>query len=680
MLLINNEEKIMRQQALLWFRFILPTFLLLFAGVVPAATAGKQVHPTKISSQIRTIRDTFVRKGLPGVRKLIQGRRVVLETDRIEIVLEFKQGTGINGNLIRQFGGSVGHRYRNRLVVKLPLDRIPELSTALPGLEKIRLPYRPFEVAESEGVSIMGATDHHAIGVTGSGVKVAIIDLGFQNLTTAQNAGEVPANVTTVDYTGSGIQATTKHGTAVAEVIHDMAPDAQLYLLKIGNDVDLGNAKDYCITHGIRVINHSVAWFGAAFYDGTGPICDIANDAYNHGILWVNAAGNYGNMHYQGTMTDTDNDRKHEFTPNDEALSFHDNVGVTLQIIMDWDAYPTTYDDYDLFLYDIDPDTNPGAQVVASSQNNQGPTWAGQPYENLVYTAPASATYYLVIKKKTTGDADHALSVFFLNVSSLEYRNRENSLAQPADATGVLAAGAVNLTDNLRGYSSRGPTNDGRIKPDVTATDGVTNSIYGTFYGTSAASPHTAGAAALLLEQDPTLTVSQLMNRLESETIDLGSSGKDNLYGAGRISLDADGDGLIHDLELQYGANPLVRNTDSDGLLDGEEVLTYNTDPVQWDTDGDSFSDGEEVTGFSDPLNPQSVPQAIIGDIAPHGNPDGTVDAADAMIALRIASGLITPTALDLGRGDIYPQGNPDGVIDLSDALLIMRKAMGITK
>jgi len=702
MILITDERKIMQKKTHLPVCYTPLILLILFSAAAAAPGAGRPVQRARISPRISAIREAFVQKGLAGVKDYIRGRRVVLEADRIETVLEFKNDSSIDRNLVTRFGGRVMRQYRNRLLVKLPLSRITEFASVLPNLEEIRLPYRPFEVTESQGVSIMGAADHHALGVTGKGVKVAIIDLGFQNLASAQNAGEIPANVVTVDYTGTGIQNTTKHGTAVAEVVHDMAPDAELYLLKVGNDVDLGNAKDYCIAKGIQVINHSVAWLGAAFYDGTGPICDIANDAYNNGILWANAAGNYGNTHYQATMTDSNNDKKHEFGNNDQALSFYANGGATIQIILSWDAYPYTVDDYDLYLYNVDPDVNSGASAVASSTNSQGPVWAGQPYEEIVYTAPASGTYYMVIQKKATRDADHPLSVFFFNVSSLEYKNKESSLAQPADATGVLAAGAVNTSDTLRGYSSRGPTNDGRTKPDVTATDGVANSVYGTFSGTSAASPHTAGAAALLLEQDPTLTVGRLMTRLESETIDLGSGGKDNLYGSGRISLDADGDDLVHDLEIQYGTDPLVQDTDGDGLLDGEEVLIYGSDPtladsdsdslydgnevhlygtnpVLWDTDGDGFSDGEEIAGFSDPLDPQSLPQAGKGDIAPHGAPDGTVDVADAMVALRIASGLLAPTSSDLARGDVFPRGTPDGVIDLSDVLLILRKAMGIT-
>ena len=125
----------------------------------------------------------------------------------------------------------------------------------------------------------------------------------------------------------------------VTEVVHDMAPGAQLYLLKVDNEVDLGNAEEYCIANGIDIINHSVGWFLVAFYDGTGVIDDIANEAYAHGILWVNSAGNSANTHYYATLTDTDGDRRHEFAPGDEALDFLANGDTTVEIAVSWDAY-----------------------------------------------------------------------------------------------------------------------------------------------------------------------------------------------------------------------------------------------------------------------------------------------------------------------------------------------------
>jgi len=69
----------------------------------------------------------------------------------------------------------------------------------------------------------------------------------------------------------------------------------------------------------------------------------------------------------------------------------------------------------------------------------------------------------------------------------------------------------------------------------------------------------------------------------------------------------------------------------------------------------------------------------VLGDIAPHGSPDGIVNVSDALLAIRMAAKLIVPTQLDLGRGDVAPPGSPDGMITIQDALLIMRKAAGLT-
>jgi len=71
------------------------------------------------------------------------------------------------------------------------------------------------------------------------------------------------------------------------------------------------------------------------------------------------------------------------------------------------------------------------------------------------------------------------------------------------------------------------------------------------------------------------------------------------------------------------------------------------------------------------------------GDVAPLGNPDGVVNVGDALVALRFALLLETPTAEDIAHGDVAPldaqnKPNPDGAITVGDALVILRKALGI--
>jgi subtilisin family serine protease len=579
-------------------------------GAGPIAARGARLGP-----ELAALHAAFLEGGPGAAANLARQRGIAMERERVLVVLEFAEGGPVDADSATALGAEVVRRYRHLLLARVPFDRLAAVAGGVEGLVRMRLPFRPRPVTESQGVGITGAGDYHALGLDGSGVKVAVIDLGFIDLSAAQSAGELPAGAIAVDFTGTGIETTEKHGTGVAEVVYDMAPGAQLYLLKIDNEVELGNAKDYCIANGIRVINHSVAWFLDAFYDGTGIVDDIANDAYANGILWVNAAGNYAGTHYQATLTDADNDTRHEFAANDEALSFTAGGGNTIEVLLNWDAYPTTSVDYDLFLYNVDPDLNSGATPVASSTYTQGPggsQW--YPVEDLVYTAPASGTYYLVIKKKATSDTNLPLEVFFLQAGSLEHKTTGSSVTQPADAAGVLAVGAVNLSDSLRSYSSRGPTNDGRTKPDVTAPDGVANWTYGSFGGTSAASPHVAGAAALVLDQSPSLTVQGLWDILEIDTVDLGAAGKDDLYGSGRISLDADDDGVIHDLDnCPLTANTSQLDGDGDQMGDACDNCPGDANADQLDTDGDGMGDVcDQCPGFDDAVDADldTVPDA----------------------------------------------------------------------
>ena len=99
-------------------------------------------------------------------------------------------------------------------------------------------------------------------------------------------------------------------------------------------------------------------------------------------------------------------------------------------------------------------------------------------------------------------------------------------------------------------------------------------SLSSAFWGTSAASPHATGAAALLLAANPGMTPAQLRAALPAAVKDVSTAGFDYRTGSGRISLDADGDGLNHDMELAYGTSPTLADTDGDGLTDGQEIQT----------------------------------------------------------------------------------------------------------
>jgi len=116
------------------------------------------------------------------------------------------------------------------------------------------------------------------------------------------------------------------------------------------------------------------------------------------------------------------------------------------------------------------------------------------------------------------------------------------SLAEPADHPLVLTLGALRTVSDdaataAAAFSSRGPTNDGRLKPDLLAPTGLPGASISGFAGTSASAPHAAGAAALLREALPSADRAALVRELRGRAIDIGAPGLDVETGAGLLSL-----------------------------------------------------------------------------------------------------------------------------------------------
>lgn len=133
---------------------------------------------------------------------------------------------------------------------------------------------------------------------------------------------------------------------------------------------------------------------------------------------------------------------------------------------------------------------------------------------------------------------------------------------------------------------------------------------------------------------------------------------------------DADNDGLLNTEEANYQTNPLVDDTDVDGLLDGAEVNVHGTDPTRPDTDSDGVSDGDEVNIYNIDPNVSNL-----GDVGPRGNPDNQLNAADMVIMTQLVTDAVTPTALETTLADI----NNDSQINAGDLLLLQQAVLNGT-
>ncbi len=113
-----------------------------------------------------------------------------------------------------------------------------------------------------------------------------------------------------------------------------------------------------------------------------------------------------------------------------------------------------------------------------------------------------------------------------------------SSPGYPAGYPNVMAVGAININDQRAGFSNYGPHLDvGAPSPGILTTSHQgTTSYDSNFGGTSAASPHVAGLAALVLSVDPSLTPDEVRQVINDNADDLGAAGFDNFFGHGRIN------------------------------------------------------------------------------------------------------------------------------------------------
>src|SRR3990170_3209779 len=507
----------------------------------PPAT---EKHP-KLDSQLVAVASATGTKGVVDGLRVAAEHRLAISGVSVQVVVRASGNRSAARDAIQTAGGRVEAEYADLVQAFVPvsaLRKLAELST----VGYVGQPSLP--VADSltdEAVAATNAGAWQSAGLSGAGVKVGIIDLGFIGYAAAQASGDLPASLTTADFGCGGVATTTDHGSAVAEIVHKMAPAAQLYLICIASLVNLGQAKDYAIAQGIKIVNHSVGWFNTSRGDGTGAAGTpdaIVADARANGILWVNAAGNEAQQHWSGTFGDTDANRWHEFAPGDELDQLSISAGSGVCIYLKWDDWPATAQDFDLYLFRLADLSASVANSTNSQVGSQAPT------EQLCYTNTTGVSQpFGIAIRDFNATATPRFDFFIYGAATLQYVVAAGSVVEPASSPNTMAAGAICWqNDALQSYSSQGPTIDGRVKPDIAGQDATSSSIYGSasgctggFTGTSAGAPHVTGAAALVAQANPTFTPVQIQSFLESRAVDLGTPGEDNLYGSGKLWLGA---------------------------------------------------------------------------------------------------------------------------------------------
>ena len=427
----------------------------------------------------------------------------------------------------------------------------------------------------SEGAALHGAPVWNAAGYTGAGVKIGIIDFGFEGFANLMGS-EAPTTVQARCYEDIGMHTSNLsdceqdggHGTAVTETVFDIAPDATYYVSNPGTWGDLQSATEWMVANDVDVINHSISWIWTGRGDGISPFTfgplvtvDIAVDG---GITWLNSAGNGARRAWYSSFNDPDRDNVHSFASGDECNNLTLEPGDEILAQLRWsDIWLGASRDLDITLNRV---TSSGNFPVAASTNNQFGDIDHIPHELISYASESGGEYCLEVNQWGPKRPEW-LQMQVWGIRELEHHTNSYSITSPAESKnpGMLAVGATRYSDTstIEFFSSQGPTPDGRIKPEIVGVDGGQTATYrsgerpeGRFYGTSQASPHIAGLAALVKQRFPDYTPVQIAEYLKSNAEARGTV-PNNTWGYGFAQLPSDVPSIIPTPTLTPTATPI---------------------------------------------------------------------------------------------------------------------------
>ena len=465
-----------------------------------------------------------------------------------------------------------------------PYGNIDERATRIraairPALISAPAPNSPLGIGSvtSEGDTTHGAfVARGTFNVDGTGIKIGVLSDGVSSLAVSQSTGDLGPVTVLTGQGGSGDE-----GTAMLEIIHDLAPGAQLYFATAINGLPqfAQNIRDLR-TAGCDIILDDVGYFvESPFQDGqtsaivspnnSGLATQAVNDVVASGALYFSSAANSGNLNdgtsgtWEGDFADggtvglVPGGKVHDFDPTAAVAQSDTITGSGILTNLHWsDPLGASNNDYDLFIL-----TSTGTDVIGSSTNIQNGTQ--DPYE-AIFFAP---TGYRVVILQKTGAANRFLHLA-TNRGQLTFGTQGETHGHNAasGAYGVAAVCAVcvypeafSSSNQVETFSSDGPrriffggdgspitpgnvsSTGGSVlqQPLITAADGAAVSGAGgfprLFYGTSAAAPHAAAIAALLKSANPALLPVQLKIALTGTAIDIEGPGTDRDSGAGIV-------------------------------------------------------------------------------------------------------------------------------------------------
>ena len=473
--------------------------------------------------------------------------------------------------------GAANTAIAGRLVsARIPIAAIPSLEGVAP-LRFARQAVSKTNIGEvsSQGDHAMGAdVARSTFGLDGSGVTVGVLSDSFDcqgGAGSDMGSGDLPP---TVAEPVAEVCPGSDEGRAMLQIVHDVAPGANLaFATSMGGQAAFAANIRALRDAGAKVMVDDMIYLAEPMFQD-GVIAQAVDDVAASGVSYFSAAGNEGRFGYD-----------HAFVPGQfiSGAGIAHNFGGTIlqrisgpsgsqfRIVLQWDSPffsvsgpPGTPTDLDIYL--LGSDGAGGFVVVAAAANNN---IGGDPVEILgpiTCSNPQCVGFIMIVQFSgpTPGRIKYVIFPSGGN-PSLSPAINSGTIYGHANAEGAIAVGAANYktSTTLETFSSRGTTpvlfdtagnllsqpDLRQFKPEIVAPDGVDTTFLGfdngdassfpNLFGTSAAAPHAAGVAALVLQAVPSMTPTDVRETLRDTAQNMGPAGFDTDTGFGLIRADA---------------------------------------------------------------------------------------------------------------------------------------------
>lgn len=456
----------------------------------------------------------------------------------------------------------------------LPFDRVNDVAK-FPLIFHIRPTDKPFFFAGdvlTEGDAILQAkTARGEHQIDGSGQTIGVISKGIDHILYSILSHDLPwpfGPDPLLKISGDFILREGDEGTAMLEIIHDVAPKAKLifsqilpsqtqldfgwaYLNLLGNE-ECNIICDNTLFPLEPVYEHGLLAqaIGKAFLE----------DPYNFVFVPVSAAGNHQFLHYEADFKPFGGLPIHNYEDNDNVVITNKLRTNGCIVVLQWnDQWGYSGNDYNLMIFDQ------YGNDYSSTNTQDGDD---DPYEYSI--VPKMNNGFISIQKEWSAE-NRRFSIYIFPLQKdlppffeeLQYTNNLGAIYGHAAVENCLAVGAIDANDSghddIEAFSSSGPTRiyefdginnpinyENLNKPDHVAIDGVQTYVgtqgnfYNPFYGTSAAAAHTAAIAAVVWEkrlaEDPDISAAKVKRIIDCTCDDLGATGFDFVTGYGRVN------------------------------------------------------------------------------------------------------------------------------------------------